>query len=200
MDILTFKKKKNVMTSSQPIPLNQSLLNFLKILLASCFIGICAQVKIPLYFTPVPLTVQTSAIMLVGALLGSRQGALAALCYLIQGWIGMPVWAGGASGFAHFMGPTGGYLLGYIIQAYMVGWFLETTNCTKFTKIIGVLLLSICIQMGIGSLWLARFVGLEKCFMLGFYPFMITEATKAFLLAIYFRFRNLKMRKNLEAV
>ncbi len=191
MTILTIKKKKAAITSfiHSSLLLDQRIITILKILLASCFIAICAQIKIPLYFTCIPLTVQTPAIMLVGALLGSRKGAMAVLCYLVQGCAGFPVWAGGASGFLHFMGPTGGYLMAFVVQAYMIGWFLERQRSMKLTKIMGILLLAICIQLGIGSLWLAQFVGFERCFMLGFYPFVLGEIARAFLLAVYLRSR-----------
>ncbi len=196
MAILTTKKKTAAVFSFlQSCVADQRKLTVLKILLASCFIGCCAQIKIPLYFTPVPLTIQTSAVMLVGALLGGRNGALAALCYLIQGWVGLPVWAGGASGFLHFMGPTGGYLIAYVVQAYLIGKFLHTPGNMKLAKIMGVLLLSICVQMGIGTLWLARFVGMERCFMLGFYPFILGEVAKAFLFAIYLKSRKSRTPK-----
>lgn len=169
--------------------LDQRAIMMMKILLASCFIGICAQIKIPLYFTPVPFTIQTSSVMLIGALLGSRQGAMAVLCYLIQGLVGLPVWAGGASGFAHFMGPTGGYLMAYIAQAYIVGKFFERQQALKLTHMIAMFLVSICLQMGIGSLWLAQFVGLDNCFMLGFYPFVLGEVAKVLFLSVYLKSR-----------
>jgi biotin transport system substrate-specific component len=191
MESLIVKKKKSVVGSLFQ-SLDQRAIMVLKILLASCLIGISAQIKIPLYFTPVPLTIQTSAVMLIGALLGSRHGAIAALCYLIQGCIGLPVWAGGASGFAHFMGPTGGYLMAYIVQAYIIGRFLERQARPTLPKVTMILLFSICVQMGVGSLWLAQYVGFGNCFMLGFYPFVLGEAIKALLIAIYLKYRNFR--------
>jgi biotin transport system substrate-specific component len=168
----------------------------LQIILASCLIGICAQIKIPLYFTPIPLTVQTSAVMVLGALLGSKKGALAALCYLIQGWSGLPVWAGGSSGFLHFMGPTGGYLMAYVAQAFFIGWLLEKRHNTPLISIIGVLLMSICLQMGMGSLWLAQFVGIQRCFMLGFYPFILNEVVRAIMAAIIVKYFSINHKTN----
>ncbi len=171
------------LTASQKVASDHKVLPVLQVVLASCFIAICAQIKIPLYFTPIPLTVQTSAIMLIGAMLGSRKATLAVLCYLIQGWIGLPVWAGGASGLLHFMGPTGGYLIAYLFQACFIGKMLERRG--SFGKVIAVLGASICIQLGMGSLWLAHFVGIQDCFSLGFTPFLASEVSRAFLLAIY---------------
>lgn len=184
MSILTLKNKP-VSTIISFIRAYPRIITSLQIVLASCFLGICAQIKIPLYFTPVPLTVQTAGVMFIGALLGSRKGSLAALCYLIQGWVGLPVWTGGASGFLYFMGPTGGYLTAYVVQAYLVGWLFERQNAPSLTKINGILLLSICVQLGLGSLWLAQFVGIKNCFMLGFYPFIPAEVVKACFVASY---------------
>ncbi len=161
-----------------------------QIVLASCIIGICAQIKIPLYFTPVPLTITTCVIMLAGALLGSRKGALAVLCYLAQGWMGLPVFAGGASGLLHFMGPTGGYLIGYVVQAFVVGWLLEKKHDKSIVTISGILLASTCLEMGIGSLWLAQFVGIESCLKLGFFPFFFIEVVKALAIATLIKFFN----------
>ncbi|MFS8562890.1 MAG: biotin transporter BioY [Rhabdochlamydiaceae bacterium] len=160
----------------------------IQVILASCFIAICAQIKIPLYFTPVPFTVQSIAVMLVGAVLGSRKGALAILCYLGQGALGLPVWAGGAGGgIAYLLGPTGGYLMAYVIQVYMIGWFVEKFPQANLFKLVSVMALSICLQLSIGSLWLSRFVGLERCFLLGCFPFILGDAAKAFLVATSIR-------------
>lgn len=184
MSILTIQDRR----VRKPFLQSQSsLFSLLQIIFASCFIGISAQIKIPLYFTPVPLTVTTMSVLLVGYFLGSRRGALAAIAYLCQGWMGLPVWAGGAAGFHYFMGPTGGYLLGYAIQAYLVGWLLERSICRNRMQIFGVFLLSICLQLGIGSLWLAQFVGIKKCFLLGFMPFILLDSVKALFLTLQFK-------------
>jgi biotin transport system substrate-specific component len=192
MNILTLKNKSIEALSSfaESCLSRPNIIAILQIALASCLIGICAQIKIPLYFTPVPLTVQTSCVMLVGALLGSRKGALAVLCYLMQGWMGLPVWAGGAAGLPYFMGPTGGYLLALVAQAYLVGWFLERPSSQSLAKTIGIILLSICLQLGLGSLWLAQYVGIQQCFMLGFYPFIFVEIAKSVLVAVYVKSRK----------
>lgn len=178
---------------SQPIP--RKAIHFFPILLAACFMGFCAQIKIPLHFTPVPLTVQTTGIMLIGAFLGTRKGIYAVLCYLIQGCIGLPVWAGGASGFLHFIGPTGGYLMAYILQVSMVGGIIKKPEAISFVNVVGTLLLSVCLQLGIGSLWLAQFVGIEKCLNLGFYPFIVSEFAKGTLTAIFMTYMKNKSIK-----
>lgn len=89
----------------------------------SVLIALLAQLEIPLQ--PVPITGQTFGVLLVGALLGSRLGAVTVLTYLAWGAIGLPVFAGGISGPARLVGPTGGYLVGFVGAAFLVGWLSE---------------------------------------------------------------------------
>jgi len=95
--------------ASRALPrLHSRTRNLLLIFGGSLFVAAMAQVRIPLPFTPVPLTGQTFAVLLVGAALGSRRGAASLLLYLVQGLAGLPVFAGGASGLAYLAGPTAG--------------------------------------------------------------------------------------------
>src|SRR5262245_17113843 len=80
-------------------------------------LALSAQVRIPLFFTPVPITAQTFVVLLTGALLGPRLGAAAMAAYLLEGAMGLPVFQGGNSGVAYMFGPTGGYLIGFIASA-----------------------------------------------------------------------------------
>ena len=170
--------------------LDQRVLIALKILLASCFIACSAQIKIPLFFTPIPLVIANLSVLLVGAFLGSRNGVLADLCYLIQGCIGLPVFAGGSFGIAYFMGPTGGYLIGYILLAYLVGKFFERQKNLTFFRVASLLSIFSYLQLIIGSLWLGYYVGFENCFILGFYPFVVTETLKAICLTAFFKMQQ----------
>lgn len=176
--------------SSLNAPVELSIPTVLQIILASCFIGICAQIKIPLYFTPVPLALHSASVIAVGAILGSRKGALAVICYLMQGCLGLPVFAGGATGCLYFLGATGGYLAGFIPQAYLIGLFTEKYSKPGLNKTVFVLLMIVFLQLGLGSLWLAQFVGFNNCLMLGFYPFILVEMLKMLPLAAYIQFRK----------
>lgn len=91
----------------------------------SLLTALCAQIVIPLPFTPVPITAQTFAVLLTGAALGARRGAAAIVLYVLEGLAGLPVFAGGAAGLARLQGPTGGYLLGFIAAAYLTGTLAE---------------------------------------------------------------------------
>ncbi|MCX6991143.1 MAG: biotin transporter BioY [Chlamydiae bacterium] len=166
------------------------LYSFLQIVLASCFIGLVAQIKIPLYFTPVPLTGQTFAIMLMGALLGPRKGAQAALLYLVEGCMGLPVWAGGQGGLIHLLGPTGGYLLAYPLQAYLIGSIFKRVG-VSLIRATSALFLCCILQLLLGSLWLGFFVGSKNMLTMGCTPFLPGEALKALLVASF-----IKTRKN----
>ncbi|MBS0622241.1 MAG: biotin transporter BioY [Verrucomicrobia bacterium] len=181
MDVAVAKKTFNASLSKQ------ATFDLLQIALAACFMAICSQIKIPLPFTPVPLSVQPLGPLLLGALLGSRKGALATFFCLVLGCVGLPVWSGGAAGLAHFMGPTGGYIIGYVAQAYFVGWCFERQSSANMGKIIAILFLSTCLQLTLGSLWLAQFVGMKGCFMLGFYPFIAVDTAKTLCVALYLR-------------
>ncbi len=144
-------------------------------LLASFLIGACAQIKIPLPFTPVPFTCQTLAVMAIGARLGSRYGALATVFYLLEGILGLPVFSGGHTGLLWILGATGGYLLSYPLEAFLVGYFIERKQ-----RLLAIVL-PCTLQMALGSLWLSAFVGLDRCFQLGFYPFFLGEIGKALI-------------------
>ena len=93
-----------------------------------------AWFKIPLPFTPVPITLQTLIVLLSGAMLGSYYGALSMIIYIAVGAIGLPVFAGGASGIGVLLGPTGGYLFSYPIAAYVIGYMTEKKVIDKLQK------------------------------------------------------------------
>ncbi|MFN4183064.1 MAG: biotin transporter BioY, partial [bacterium] len=97
----------------------------LLILSGSVFIGLMAQISFVLPFTPVPITGQTFAVLSVGALLGSRRGVLTVAVYLMEGILGLPFFAGGSSGLARLLGPTGGYLIGFLPCAWVTGYLCE---------------------------------------------------------------------------
>ena len=161
----------------------------LQIIGASLFIALCAQIRIPLFFTPVPITCQTLAVMLIGALLGSKKGALAVLLYLAEAAVGLPVLAEGNFGIANLIGVRAGYLVGFVAQSYLIGKFFESQKSISGIKTLFVLLASSVVQMGLGVLWLAHFVGLQNVMLMGFYPFIPGEVIKAFAVTLYLKSR-----------
>ena len=152
----------------------------------SFLIGFSAQFVLPLPFSPVPITAQTLVVLLVGSLLGKYRGALCVLLYLIEGSLGMPFFAGGKAGLAHLVGPTGGYLLGFSAAVYVVGTLAERGWDRKLYLAFAAMLLGNVIIYFFGLPWWGRFVGFDKVYSLGFYPFVIGDLLKigvaAFLL------------------
>ncbi len=148
----------------------------------SMLIALLARLEIPLQ--PVPITGQTFGVLLVGALLGSRLGAAATLTYLGWGAIGLPVFAGGSSGVARLVGPTGGYLVGFVVAAFMVGWLSERGwDRRVLTTAMAMLLGTILIYLP-GIAWLSRFVGWDRVLQLGLIPFLIGDLLKVALAAL----------------
>ena len=150
----------------------------LLVVAGSLFVAGMAQVRIPLPFTPVPLTGQTFAVLLVGVVLGSRRGAASLLLYLVQGAAGLPFFAGGASGLSYLAGPTGGYLVGFVAAAYLVG-LLAARGLDR--HILSALLAFLVGEMVIylfGVSWLSVYLGLQRALVAGFLPFLIGDAIK----------------------
>lgn len=149
------------------------------VLAGSLLIALSAQVAILLPFSPVPVTGQTLAVLLVGALLGSRRGSLAVMTYIAQGLVGLPVFAGGAFGLARLFGPTGGYLIGFVAAAYLVGLLAERGWDRRVLTTAAAMALGNVVIYAIGALWLAPFVGgLDKALAAGVLPFIPGDLLK----------------------
>ena len=147
---------------------------------ASLFVALCARVTVPLPFTPVPLTLQNFAVLVVGLTLGSRRGFAALALYLGEGAIGLPVFnPAGLGGVAQLLGPTGGYLMAYPFVAFISGWIAER-GVRSFRRgaaaaVAGEVLLFACGLAWLtvwtrGSWWQAAHFGL--------YPFVFAEVAK----------------------
>jgi biotin transport system substrate-specific component len=150
---------------------------------ASLFLALFSQIEIHLYFTPVPLTGQTFAVMMIGALLGSKKALATVLLYLTEGCLGLPFFAGGSCGFLKLIGPTGGYLWGFIVQAYLVGLCFEKMKTPTFMKSASALFGICLLQLSFGVLWLAHLVGFTAAISLGFLPFVLGESFKCLCVA-----------------
>jgi biotin transport system substrate-specific component len=146
--------------------------------------ALSAQIAVPLPFSPVPLTGQTFGVLLTGALLGPRLGALAMLLYLAEGACGLPFFAGGAFGAARFAGPTGGYLVAYPPAAAFVGWLATRGWDRRPGTMLGAMLTGSVVIFAGGAAWLAHFVGgASHALTLGVLPFLPGDAVKALLAA-----------------
>jgi biotin transporter BioY len=155
--------------------------NTILVVLGSLLVALFARLAITLPFTPVPITGQTYAVLLVGAALGSRRGVLSMLLYIVEGGVGLPFFAAGASGWTRVFGPTGGYLLSYVLAAFVVGWLAERGWDRRLgTCVLAMLAGEIAIYL-VGLPWLAAFMGADRVLPLGLLPFVPGDAIKLLL-------------------
>jgi len=149
----------------------------------SLLIGLCAQVKILLPFSPVPITGQTFAVLMIGTLLGARRGSLCVLAYIVQGLMGLPVFALGG-GFAVLIGPTGGYLVGFIPAAYITGLLARKGWDRRIGTTVLLMVLGNIVIYAFGLLWLCCLMGVNKVVpAVGLYPFVVNDLLKIALAA-----------------
>jgi biotin transport system substrate-specific component len=156
--------------------------DILLILTGALLVALCSRVEIPL--RPVPITGQTFGVLLVGALLGSRRGAMSLLSYLALGAAGFPVFASGAYGPARFFGPTGGYLAGFVLAAALVGWLSERGWDRRSLTTILAMALGMLVIYACGVTWLAHFVGWGQVLTVGVFPFLLGDSFKIALAAL----------------
>lgn len=153
---------------------------------ASLLMATVAQVNIPLPFTPVPVTLSSLAVFLIGAALGPRKGALALMAYLAEGCAGLPVFAGGAAGAAVLIGPRGGYLVGFVVAAWVAGWMSERGGCRSFGRVAVAMVVAHACIYAVGLPWLGLYVGMANVVAMGLLPFVVGDLLKIVLAAGYF--------------
>ncbi len=157
----------------------------LLILSGSLLVAALSQIRLPLPFTPVPLTGQTLAVLLVGAALGARRGAGSMLLYIGLGLVGLPVFAGGAQGLAYLSGATGGYLVGFVAAAYVVGLLAERGLERNFRTALLPFTIGQAIIYTLGVGWLAVYTDtFQQALTLGLVPFLIGDLIKLALAAL----------------
>lgn len=151
----------------------------------SLLTALCAQIRIPLGFTPVPITGQTFAVLLSGAVLGSRMGAASQLLYVVMGAAGLPFYAGGTGGWEAATGATMGYLIGFTAAAYAVGYLAEQRQDRRFATSVGAFLTGNLVIYALGVPWLmyTQSWGLADGVARGLAPFIIGDTIKILLAA-----------------
>lgn len=159
----------------------QNLIKDIFIVLAiSILFGISSWIAIPLPFTPVPVSF-TAQLILLSAVIFGRRGAYATLAYLAQGAMGLPVFSNGGCGIAYILGPTGGYLIGFAVAAYVVGLFSERMKEKSDAKIFGLMLIGNALFYVFGLPHLALMIGQANALKFGLYPFIATDILKLIL-------------------
>jgi len=147
---------------------------------ASLFVALCARVTVPLPFTPVPLTLQNFAVLLVGLGLGSRRGFAALALYLAEGACGLPVFnPTGLGGIAQLLGPTGGYLMAYPIVAFVSGFVAERGTKSFRREAVAAVIGEVVLFAG-GLAWLTVWTrgSWWQAAHFGLYPFVFAEVAK----------------------
>jgi biotin transporter BioY len=163
---------------------NKSLVLLKDIFLVFGFTLLTAiSAKIKIEIGPVPITGQTFAVLLSGALLGSRRGVLSQIFYLLGGLAGIP-WFARGGGISYLMSPTFGYIIGFVLASFFVGFLCERGFDRKIEAAILAMLVGNVLIYFPGLLWLARFVGFEKVLLIGFYPFIVGDIIKLFLASL----------------
>ncbi|MGI6097594.1 MAG: biotin transporter BioY [Dethiobacteria bacterium] len=156
-----------------------------KIILSGLFaaiVAILAQISIPIPFSPVPVTGQFFAVFLTGALLGSKWGAISMAIYLLLGAVGIPVFHAAQGGLQILVGPTGGYLFGFIGGVYLQGKLTENKAEVTYTRLVISMITCMVISYALGTLQLALIAGfnLPQALMAGVVPFLPLDLLKIF--------------------
>ncbi|MBI2523063.1 biotin transporter BioY [Candidatus Woesearchaeota archaeon] len=172
--------------------------NLKPLVFAALFAALTAAVsplKIPLGFTPVPITLQTLVVLMSGAMLGPIYGALAMILYVVVGTLGLPVFAGGGSGIGAVLGPTGGYLISYFIAAFAIGKTLQLRKRPKYLDYVVAMIIGTIIIYVLGAGW-ALVVVPNLTFltvMVGWVlPFIIGDTIKLLIAAYIAKTANIK--------
>ena len=154
--------------------------------LMAALTSVGAYIYVPI--GPVPIILSTLFVILSGLLLGSRWGLASMALYLLVGAIGLPVFSGGKGGFAHFMGPTGGYLFGYLVASWITGFISERSPGRVILDIFAVIIGSLALYT-VGVPWLKMVTQMSwtKALMVGVLPFLIGDAIKACVVVILAR-------------
>ncbi len=156
------------------------------VIAGSVLLALSSHVSVPM--VPVPITMQTFAVTLVGAFYGWRLGAITVMVWLAQGAMGLPVLAPGAAGLAKFVGPTAGYLFAFPLAAALTGWLAERGwNGRRAGRAFVSMLLGNALCLVIGAAWLATIVGPQKAIAAGVLPFIVGGILKSALGAAVLR-------------
>ena len=155
--------------------INQNIINVLLILFGTLLLTISAKVQVP--FWPVPMTMQTFVVFLIGSTYGVRLSFLTLVAYLIEGALGLPVFAAGG-GIVYLTGPTAGYLFGMTIAAAAISYFANMGYSKSYIKsfisiMIGSIIIFVC-----GFLYLGSIIGYTKAIQAGLLPFIPSEIFK----------------------
>jgi len=147
------------------------------------FTALCAKARISLPFTPVPITMQTFAVLSAGLLLGRTLGSASMALYLMLGVAGLPLFSLGG-GLSYLAGPTGGYLIGFLLAAYLIGYLTERGWDRSYRRCLAAMLAGELAIYLPGLLWLSRLTPPDALFKMGLWPFIPGDLIKIGLISI----------------
>jgi len=159
-------------------------MELLLLLTFNILLAASAYLSINLPFSPVPITGQTFGVLLIAMALGRVRGTAVVIAYLVEGALGMPVFAGGTAGFGKFLGPTGGYLIGFPVAAYVVGFLADQGWDRGYAKSAAAMLIGTAIIFAVGLLWLSRFTTPSTLLEMGLIPFVPGAIVKIVIASI----------------
>jgi len=159
--------------------------NIVVVLIGTAFLALSAKISVPFY--PVPMTLQTLVVLSIGMLLGPRLGALTIIAYLAQGAMGLPVFQGTPEkgiGLAYMMGPTGGYLIGFVVAAFVVGLLAQRHWDRSPISTIAAMFIGNAVIYAFGLVWLGSLLGWDKPILAwGMQPFLVGDFVKILIAA-----------------
>ena len=178
-------KSNDTLVQTLPTGGNAALRNLMLAVVGSLALWLSAKIQVPFY--PVPMTMQTFVVLVIGMAFGWRLGGATILLYLAEGAVGLPVFAGTPErgiGLAYMMGPTGGYLVGFFFSAVVVGWLAERGWDRRVIPTLAAMVAGTAIIFAFGVLWLGAFIGWDQPVLdLGLIPFLPGAAFKIALAA-----------------
>lgn len=190
---MAFQHQSSV-PASPALPARSLAQNILLVLAGTVALAIASQIAVPMF--PVPITMQTFAVTMIGALYGWRLGTLTVLAWLGEAMIGLPVLAEFKAGIGPFMGPTAGYLAAFPLMAALVGFVTERgVDGHRWAAGFALHLAANVLCLAIGWMWLSTVIGAEKALWAGVVPFLVGAGLKSALAAALLKARATRTRK-----
>lgn len=146
----------------------------------TALIAVLSQFSFPIPVSPVPVTLQTFAVFFTGTVLGSRKGTLAILVYIFIGLLGVPVFSQGKSGLPALAGPTGGYILGFVLAAYIIGKIVERGEQVTYLRVFGAMMAGLAVVYTVGTIQLKFVLGVtyKEAFIMGTLFYLLLDLIK----------------------
>lgn len=169
-----------------PESINRAVQSVVLVVAGTAILALSAKIQVP--FWPVPMTLQTFAVMAIAAAYGSRLAVATVIAYLVEGLAGIPVFAGAAAGPAYMLGPTGGFLLAFVVGAAIVGFAADRGDGRSVVSLLGTMIVADVVIFALGLFWLGAAVPKYGYSLLliekGLYPFVLGDLLKIALAAL----------------